>query len=310
MQTHRLDVCPTCADSASTSFTFGPQELRECVSCGTVYAAQYADPSEIYKDGYLFGETQFGLDVRHPLFQEYLAAVGDRRARILERVTGFKGRLLDVGCGTGEFAAAAARHGWTVQAVEPESTGAEMTRGRGVEVRTSTLEASGLPESTYDVVSAFHVLEHLPDSPAFLRTLARWARPGGFVAIEVPNYRSVARMRLGAQWVHLRPLEHVVYHQPATLRKAFERAGLEPVTIQTPTWICPPQALDDALLDLGRPRIRRVLKPLGRVQDRDGAQTLVPGPAAWPLLRGVERLYAQLRLGYVVLGVARAPFTR
>ncbi|MDQ3493120.1 MAG: class I SAM-dependent methyltransferase, partial [Chloroflexota bacterium] len=278
--------------------------------CGTVYAAEYADPSEIYKDGYLFGETEFGLDVRHPRFQEYLAAVGDRRARILERITGATGSLLDVGCGTGEFAGAAARNGWAVQAVEPEGTAAEMTRSRGVQVRTSTLEASGLAERSYDVVSAFHVLEHLPDSPGFLRTLARWARPGGFVAVEVPNYRSAARMRLGAGWVHLRPLEHVVYHQPATLRDAFERAGLEPVAIRTPTWICPPQSLDDALLDLGRPRIRRALKPLSRVQERDGAQVPVPGPAGWRVLRAVERVYARLGLGYVVLGVARAPLTR
>lgn len=310
MQTHALDICPTCSGSASKSFTFGTQKLRECASCRTVYAAEYADPSEIYKDGYLFGETRFGIDVRHPRFQEYLAAVGDRRARILERITGAKGSLLDVGCGTGEIAAAAARNGWRVQAVEPEASAAQMTRGRGVDVRTSTLEASGLPESAYDVVSAFHVLEHLPDSPAFLRTLAHWARPGGFVAIEVPNYRSVARIRLGTDWVHLRPLEHVVYHQPATLRKAFERAGLEPVATHTPTWICPPQSLDDALLDLGRPRIRRVLEPLGRAQERDGAQVAVPGPAAWAALRGLERLYARLGLGYVVLGVARVPFAR
>ena len=45
--------------------------------------------------------------------------------------------------------------------------------------RPTTLEESGFPERSYDVVSAFHVLEHMTDGAAFLRLLARWARPGG-----------------------------------------------------------------------------------------------------------------------------------
>ena len=49
---------------------------------------------------------------------------------------------------------------------------------RGLDVRVTALEESGLPERSYDVVSAFHVLEHQPDSRSFLATMARWARPG------------------------------------------------------------------------------------------------------------------------------------
>lgn len=305
VKTHALDSCPTCGARGREDFDFGDQRLCRCAQCRTVYAAEYGDPSEIYKDGYLFGETDFGIDVRAPQFQAYLAQVCDRRARLLENITGGQGSLLDVGCGTGEFAEAAVKRGWRVQGVEPEATGAEMARNRGVDVRTATLEESGLPEGAYDVVTAFHVLEHVPDGRAFLRALARWARPGGHVVVEVPNFRSVVRRRTGAGWVHLRPLEHLIYLEPATLRGAFERAGLEPVAIRTPTWVTPPQSLDEALWDLAFPPIRWLVAPLGGGHRSNGGQAAAPGRAGWPLIRAVEALYDRLRVGMVVLGVAR-----
>ena len=182
-----------------------------------------------------------------------------------------------------------------------------MTRSRGIDVHVGTLEKSGLPEGSYEVVTAFHVLEHLPDSRRFLETLARWVRPGGHLVVEMPNFRSVVRWRSGAEWVHLRPLEHVVYHQPATLREAMIRAGLSVVAVRTPTWVTPPQSMDEALIDLARPPLGRLLRPFSRTIDRDGQTVAVPRRAAWPILRGVERLYDHFGVGMVVLGIARVP---
>ena len=94
------------------------------------------------------------------------------------------------------------------------------------------------------MVSAFHVLEHVPDSVGFLRTLGRWARPGGHVMIEVPNFNSVQRRRLGSDWTGLRALEHIVHHTPTTLERAFREAGMEPVLVRSPVYVGPPQSLD------------------------------------------------------------------
>lgn len=307
MKTHLIERCPTCHQTDSARFEYGPQALCRCVECDTVYAAEYADPSEVYTDGYLLGETDFGIDVSDPQFQAYLERVGQQRAGIIERANGGPGSLLDVGCGTGELAAAAASRGWRVQGVEPEHSGAEMTRSRGVEVHEGLLEESGLPERAYNVVSAFHVLEHMPDSPAFLEMLARWAKPGGLVVVEMPNFRSVLRRRTGADWMHLKPFEHLVYHQPATLRTALERAGLDVVTVRTATWLAPPQTLDEALNDLGRLPLGAALKPFSnRVTIDDGVVTR-PGRAAWPVLRGIAGIYDRLRVGMVLIGIARVP---
>jgi 2-polyprenyl-3-methyl-5-hydroxy-6-metoxy-1,4-benzoquinol methylase len=284
--------------------------LRRCRACQTVSATEYADPSEIYVDGYLFGEVgSFGLDVRHPIFQQYLMRVAERRMSFIEGVTGAPGSMLDVGSGTGEVMMAARDRSWAVQGVEPERTGAEMAQERGLDVKVSMLEDSGLPERSYDVVSAFHVLEHVPDSRRFLGTLRRFARPGGYVVIEVPNFNSAQRRRAPEQWSELRPLEHLVHFTPETLRETFERSGLDPVLTRSPAYIGPPQHLDFAMADLARgPRFQRLFQPLTTPRQIAGDQEgRYPNKLGWTLLRVVEAVYDRAGAGAVVFCVGRVP---
>ncbi|HET9102219.1 MAG TPA: methyltransferase domain-containing protein [Solirubrobacteraceae bacterium] len=309
MRVLALPTCPACGSATLRAFDVGDGErLQRCADCGTVSAIEYADPAEVYVDGYMFGQAgDFGLDVRAPAFQDYLRRVSDRRVRIVQRATGVRGGdWLDVGAGTGELLAAARARGWRVQGVEPERSAAEMSRARGLPVIVSELEGSGLPERSFDVVSAVHVLEHIPDSRRFLSTLARWARPGGHVVVEVPNFAAYQRRRLGSRWPHLRPREHLVHFTPATLAATARAAGLAPVAVRSPVYVGPPQDLAQALWDLGRPagRLRRVLAPLSPAGPDGGAPR--PGPLAWPLLRGLDRLYDAAGAGAVVLCVARA----
>src|SRR5258708_7973847 len=121
MRIHELPDCPACGGSKLVSFDLGGDSFpRRCESCATVSADRYADPDEVYVDGYMFGEAgPFGLDVRHPLFQEYLARVAGQRMRMIERATGLQNAsLLDVGSGTGEVLVAARERGWRGRGVE------------------------------------------------------------------------------------------------------------------------------------------------------------------------------------------------
>ncbi len=273
-------------------------------------APEYGDPAEIYVDGYMFGETDFGLDVRDPTFQKYLLQAAVQRFEIIERHAGGPRSLLDVGSGTGEVLATGRDRGWRVQGVEPEHTAADMAKRRGVNVVSSMLEDSGLPEGSWDVVSAFHVLEHIPDPIRFLRTLSRWASPGGHIVIEVPNFASRDRRLRHEGWMGLRPLEHINHFTPSTLTAAFRRADLEPVVVRAPTYVGPPQSLEQALWDLARgPRARRVLEPFSHRRHAGSPSEVEhdPGRLAWRALRTIARAHDRRRLGAVALGVARVP---
>jgi len=308
----KTESCPVCGEREFLSFELGGDgtDLRRCERCHTVFAPDYYHPDEIYVDGYMFGQTgQFGPpDVRDPLFAEYLKQVARRRMSIIEGATGIRaGSVLDVGCGAGEVLLAAREQGWLVQGVEPERSGAELSRERGLPVEIAYLEESGIPERSFDVVSAFHVLEHVPDSRAFLRTLQRWAKPGGFVAIEVPNFKSIQRREHKERWMGYRPREHIVHFTPATLANVFESSGLEPTSVRTPAYVGPPQHLEHALDDLVRHgRFRRVVECFSPT-DPDGSGIRRPNRAGWALLRAMEAFHDRAGVGSVVLCVGQVP---
>jgi hypothetical protein len=147
----------------------------------------------------------------------------------------------------------------------------------------------------------------MPDSRAFLGTLARWARPGGFVTVEVPNFKSVQRRRLREQWSGLRPREHIVHFTPDTLRATMRSVGIEPVAVRSPAYLGPPQNLDHALNDLARPqgRFRRLLEPLSPLKTVDGEQARHPTRAGWAVLHAMEAIYDKAGVGAVVFCVGR-----
>ena len=311
LRIYPVQACPACGGRALEAFDLGAGNLlQRCTECATVSAREYADPDDIYVDGYLFGQVgNFGVDVRDPGFQRYLMRVAHRRMEIIE-LAGRRstGSLLDVGCGSGEVLLAARERGWQIQGVEPERTGAEMAQGRGLDVRIAALEDSGLPERSYDVVSAFHVLEHIPDGRPFLELLMRWARPGGHIVIEVPNWRSVQRRRLREHWSGLRPLEHIVHHTPQTLERLMRSVGLVPVLVRSPSYLGPPQNRQHALNDLVRHgRYRRLLELLSSRRAPDGEPAMYPTKAGWAVLRATEAIYDRAGVGAVVLAVGAVP---
>jgi len=305
--TQSITRCPGCGSAQASVRTLGAAALRRCRSCGLMYADRVADASAVYVDGYLQGATPFGIDVTHPVFQAYLAHAGSVRMRLVGRAVGRTGSLLDVGCGTGEVLAVARDLGWDVVGVEPVEDSAARARERGLDVRATTLEASGLPERSFDVVSAFHVVEHMVDALSFIRSISRFARPGGLVVVEVPNWSSVLRWSSGDGWMHLRPLEHVSHFSPRTLRATLARAGLEPVSVRSLSFVWDGQARHQQLSDLGLGRLAPILDRMeSRVSGSLGTRPIPPA-ATTAVAHAVEQAYDRAGVGMVVFAVAGVP---
>lgn len=309
LDVHEVAACPSCASATYEEVPLGEHRLRRCGVCSLVYAPEYGDPEAIYVDGYMNGGNgAFGLDIANPTFQRYLRSVGLRRVDMMEKVTGGPSRLLDVGCGSGELLEAARDRGWDTVGVEVVEESVAVARARGLDIRHGLLQESGLPERHFDVVSAFHVLEHMNDGTEFLQLIARWVRPGGHVCIEVPNWRSFARRNSGDRWIHLRPLEHLAHYEPKTLTATLLRAGLEPTVVRTATYLWAEQSVDQALADLGQLRRRKVLAPLSRSgTTAEGEPAKVPTALGWGVLNAARRAYDAAKVGQVVFAMARVP---
>jgi 2-polyprenyl-3-methyl-5-hydroxy-6-metoxy-1,4-benzoquinol methylase len=142
------------------------------------------------------------------------------------------GRLLDVGCGLGFFLERAAARGWDAYGCEPSPSWAARARDRvgGSRVHTGPPAHGMFAADRFDLITAWDVLEHVYDPIPFLRTLAGLLTDAGRLFIRTPNLAWIrptyaVRRTLGEK-IELGPLNHVVYYDAATLRRALGRAGL------------------------------------------------------------------------------------
>jgi 2-polyprenyl-3-methyl-5-hydroxy-6-metoxy-1,4-benzoquinol methylase len=313
MKTIPLTACPVCGSDTSHPVDTGRDEytLRGCDRCGATFAPKYADHEEVFQDGYLQGEQgAFGLDCTHPRFRAFLVRCGHRRLEAVEQASGL-GRgaeLCDTGCGLGELLEAGNERGWKTIGVDPLPDSSRDAREQfGLEVITGTLPTSGLPERSFDAVTACHVLEHMPDSKAFLSEMARWAKPGGVVMVECPNWGSVQRVVSGGRWMGLRPLEHLVHFTRDSMTKAFEHAGLEVLAVRSIAHLDPSHTLHEALETLGRPHWQSKLERFCRTREVEGQRVPVPSKPVWAFLRAIEKRDDRRGSGPVLIAVGRVP---
>jgi len=141
------------------------------------------------------------------------------------------GPWLDVGCSTGSFVAEAIAAGLDAEGLEVSAAAVAQARARGLAVRQGAVEETE-PTRTYAAVSAFDVLEHLPDPTAFVRRVAGWLAPGGVLAVTLPDIASPAARLLGRRWFYYAPPDHVHYFTPTTARRLLETGGLTDVRVK------------------------------------------------------------------------------
>lgn len=136
-------------------------------------------------------------------------------------------RVLDVGTGYGYLLRELRARG--IEGVGVEVSTSESAYGRehlGVDIRTGLLDEAGLTERSFDVAMCFEVIEHVLDPAAFVRSLARHVRAGGWVVVHTDNFAASAVRRMGARFPKWIPHTHVSHFEPATLRRCFALAGL------------------------------------------------------------------------------------
>jgi len=159
-----------------------------------------------------------------------------RAARVaLERIRQLHGflaaglDLVDVGCGGGEFLYLLRAAGCHVAGIEANIGYGSYARDElGLDVRIGLIEDQQFPAGSVDGATLFHVLEHLPAPVEALSHVARWLRPDGFLAVEVPNFESTCEHP-----AHRFHRAHLFHFTPPTLTRCGELAGLTAVRSTT-----------------------------------------------------------------------------
>lgn len=223
--------CPVCdarPDAHSALFTKQQATFVRCRNCAFVFinprpsAAWLAARYEYYGTAYFTKASKLESDFHIARHDVELALL-----------RGLRGTLLDVGCATGSFVAAAKAAGFDARGIDisPESTryGREVL---GLALDVGDLYERRYPTGTFDIVTLWVTLEHLPDPNRFLAEARRLLVPGGRVAISVPNHASLTQRILGRRDRYV-GIDHVNYFTRDTARRMLNRHGFSPETIRT-----------------------------------------------------------------------------
>lgn len=257
----------------------GEFTVVRCATCGLMRTNPRPTRDSIglyYPDDYgPYRSTQIKSGAarpRPPLWKRLLQPLYQRALRfntnILPQLEG--GRMLEVGCASGGFMAQMAAQGWQVEGIEFSDKAAARAREAGFKVYSGTLESAPEPDAQYDLVVGWMVIEHLHDPVASLAKLASWTRPGGWLAVSVPNAGSLEFRLFKQAGYALQVPSHLYHFTPETLGLVLERAGWQVNRI-----------FDQRLLSNLFGSVGYVLEDLGAPKRLVRALKRYPGHAGW-----------------------------
>nr|WP_315189497.1 class I SAM-dependent methyltransferase [uncultured Flavobacterium sp.] len=139
-----------------------------------------------------------------------------------------KGSILDIGAGTGEFLSVARQDGWKTIGVEPSDKAKAIAKNKGVSFVEQTSE---LESHSFDVISMWHVLEHVPDLNQQIKELKRLLKPNGTLIIAVPNFKSFDAKHYGKFWAAYDVPIHFWHFSKTAIKKLFQKEEMQLVKI-------------------------------------------------------------------------------
>lgn len=197
----------------------------KCGSCGMVYMEPRPDDESLmgfypreYWGGRVDGAGELVRAVEERLKEGYkLRAVG------IAGLTG--GRVLDIGCGRGEFIALLAARGFDTAGLEPGEEAARRGREAGLNIMHGGVGSVTIPDANFDAVTMWHVLEHMPQPLAALSEVKNMLRPGGRLIVALPDFGGWQATRYGSGWFGIDAPRHLSHFTRETFTAMAGKAG-------------------------------------------------------------------------------------
>lgn len=267
-------TCQLCGSTErTTKFQDGPFQVVTCTRCGLVYVTprlQGEALAAVYDEGYWKSD-----DPKQRGYADY-AREADlylktfrRRMALVSRWLPARARVLDVGCAAGYFLRVLQEHGHDVHGVElSKAIAVEAIKALGEDrVHVGTLDdavsAMDHRPQSFDLVTMWDVVEHIPEPQPVLRRVRELIKPGGRFLLETQNVASRWARLLGRRWHHYKHDEHLYHFTPATIRRLLDDCGFR-------------------VLDLGSAYAGKYVS-FGFLAERAGRLGRIPGLLASPL---------------------------
>ena len=170
-------------------------------------------------------------DGKRSLFEKMYQAVKSRalknKVKLINSQSA-KGALLDIGAGTGDFLVVAQKDGWQTKGIEPSPKAKAIALSKGVSFAN---DLSDLQDNSFDVITMWHVLEHVPNLDEYLSELKRIIKPDGTIIIAVPNFKSFDAEYYGKYWAAYDTPRHLWHFSKNSIQKLVGEFQLQLVQV-------------------------------------------------------------------------------
>lgn len=230
-------ICPACGQAAwkqagqVTDYSISGEtfEIIECVACRL--KATFPRPEETEIGRYYASETYIShSDTRKGLINRlyHVARIYMLKQKyrwVTQLTSQGQGSLLDIGAGTGHFAHFMKEKGWQVTALEPDENARKIALQK-LNLQVDPLDTlAQLPSQTYDLITLWHVLEHVYNLDAYLKRFRDLLKPGGTLLIAVPNHTSRDATHYGLHWAAYDVPRHLWHFSPESMDKLMSGHG-------------------------------------------------------------------------------------
>ena len=150
-----------------------------------------------------------------------------RKLRLLKSFQPKGAALLDIGAGTGFFLRAAKKRGWAVTGIEPNLSARNLANSKAPNTVFDSDTLRMLPQKSFDVITLWHVLEHLPNLDADIKTLQKLLKPNGRIVVAVPNFKSFDADYFKGFWAAYDVPRHLWHFSQQSISKVFSEVQME-----------------------------------------------------------------------------------
>lgn len=205
--------------------------LVKCRNCGLVYINPRLTKDEYDKFYYeeYYGPTKIFFNYLMNVCNRIILLSKTRKIEMFKK----RGCILDFGCGNGNFLFAMRKRGWETYGVEPCQS---ILRKLGNDNIKSNLEEFQFPDKYFDVITLWHVFEHLLEPKKILRNLHRFLNEDGILFIALPNFHSLEARISKKKWFHLDLPRHSYHYSPETITRMLDKTGFKIIKVCFFNW--------------------------------------------------------------------------
>lgn len=242
------DACPVCHSTAIAKVLEAEDHtvshetfpIWQCAACSLRFTQNVPEQASIgryYQSDDYISHTNAARGLIGRLYLLARRFTLRKKRKFVERVSGrSKGSVLDVGAGTGAFLHEMKIAGWSVEGVEPDPGAIERALAMHHVHLQPAEELFQLSPAGYDVITLWHVLEHVHQLHAYLSQLKRLCKTDGVILIAVPNYTSFDADHYGSYWAAYDVPRHLYHFSPAAMNTLIGLHGCQVESV-FPMWL-------------------------------------------------------------------------